>query len=53
MSSSKNIKSPRIIKITRDLKNVADEIEKINKIEELETKIIIESAKRKLSAKEK
>ena len=37
----------------RELKTPKDAIEEINKIEELETEIIIESAKRKLSAVEK
>ena len=50
MTSPKKIKNPRIIKITRELKNVEGAIEEINKIEELETEMIIESTKRKLSA---
>ena len=53
MTSPKTIKNPRIIKITRELKNVEGAIEEINKIEELETEMIIESTKRKLSAIEK
>ena len=53
MSSLKKIKNPRIIKITIELKNLEDAIEEINKIEELETEMIIESTKRKLSAIEK
>ena len=53
MTSPKKIKNPRIIKITRELKNLEDAIEEINKIEELETEMIIESTKRKLSAIEK
>ena len=53
MSSLKKTKNPRIIKITRELKNLEDAIEEINKIEELETEMIIESTKRKLSAIEK
>ena len=53
MTSPKKIKNPRIIKITRELKNVEGAIEEINKIEELETEMIIESTKRKLSAIEK
>ena len=53
MSSLKKIKHPRIIKITIELKNLEDAIEEINKIEELETEMIIESTKRKLSAIEK
>ena len=53
MSSLKKIKNPRIIKITKELKNLEDAIEEINKIEELETEMIIESTKRKLSAIEK
>ena len=48
MSSFKEIKNPRLIKITRNLKDQEDSIEKINKIEELETEI-----KRKLNATEK
>ena len=53
MTSPKKIKNPRIIKITRELKNVEGAIEEINKIEKLETEMIIESTKRKLSAIEK
>ena len=53
MTSPKKIKNPRIIKITREIKNVEGAIEEINKIEELETEMIIESTKRKLSAIEK
>ena len=53
MSSPKEIKNPGLIKIMRDLKNLENAIEKINKIEELETKIIIESTKRKLNVIEK
>ena len=53
MTGPKKIKNPRIIKITRELKNVEGAIEEINKIEELETEMIIESTKRKLSAIEK
>ena len=53
MTSPKKIKNPRIIKITRELKNVEGAIEEIYKIEELETEMIIESTKRKLSAIEK
>ena len=53
MSSPKEIKNPGLIKIMRDLKNLEHAIEKINKIEELETKIIIESTKRKLNVIEK
>ena len=37
----------------RELKHLRDAIEKINKIEQLETKNIIEFTKRKLNAKEK
>ena len=37
MTSPKKIKNPRIIKITRELKNLEDAIEEINEIEELET----------------
>ena len=37
----------------KELKNLEDAIEETNKIEELETEIIIESRKRKLSAIEK
>ena len=37
----------------KELKNLEDAIEEINKIEELETEIITESTKRKLSAIEK
>ena len=37
----------------KELKNLEDAIEETNKIEELETEIIIESTKRKLSAIEK
>ena len=46
MSSPKKIKNPR-------LQRAKDAIEKINKIEELEREIIIESTKRKLNAIEK
>ena len=53
MTSPKTIKNPRIIKITRELKNVEGAIEEINKIEELETEMIIESTKRILRAIEK
>lgn len=53
MTGPKKIKNPRIIKITRELKNVEGAIEEIYKIEELETEMIIESTKRKLSAIEK
>ena len=37
----------------RELNNLEDAKEEINKIEELETKIIVQSIKRKLSAIEK
>ena len=37
----------------KELKNLEDAIEEINKIEELETVIIIESTQRKISAVEK
>ena len=37
----------------KELKNLEDAMEEINKIEELETVIIIESTKRKISAVEK
>ena len=37
----------------RELKNIDDAIEEISRIEELETEIIIEFIKRKLSAIEK
>ena len=53
MSSPKEIKNIRLIKIKKELKNLEDAIEEINKIEELETVIIIESTKRKISAVEK
>ena len=48
MSSPKEIKNPRLIKIIRELKNREDAIEEINKIQELNTEIIIEPTKRKL-----
>ena len=53
ISCPKKIKNLRLRKIMRELKNLEDAIEEINKIEELETEIIIESTKRKLSAIEK
>ena len=53
MSSPKEIKNLRLVKLMRELKNLGDAIEEVNKIEELETEIIIESIKRKLSAIEK
>ena len=53
MSSPKEIKNPRLRNTMREVKSLEDAIEKIDKIEELETKIIIESTERKLSAIEK
>ena len=50
MSTPKNL---RLIKIMISQKNLEDAIEEINKIEQLETEIIIESKKRELSAIEK
>ena len=53
ISSPKEIKNPGLRKMIRELKSLEDAIEKINKIEELETEILIEFTKRKLSAIEK
>ena len=54
MSNPKKIKNPGLIKTMRELKKCLEHaIEKLNKIEELETEIIIESTKRKVSAIEK
>ena len=53
MSSLKKIKNLRLIKIMKELKDLEDAIKEINKIEELETEIVIESTKRKLSEIEK
>ena len=53
MSNPKRIKNLILIKIMKELKNLEDAIEEINKIEELESEIIIEFSKRKLSAIEK
>ena len=53
MSSLQKIKNLRLPKIMKELKNLEDAIKEINKIEELETEIIIESTKRKRSAVEK
>ena len=50
MSSPKKIKDPRLIKITRELKNLEDAVKKKK---DLETEIIIESAERRLCAIEK
>ena len=50
MSSPKKIKKPRLIKIMRELKSLENAIEEICRIEELETEIIVEATKRKLSA---
>ena len=47
------IKNFRLIQIMKELKSLVDAIEEINKIKELETEIIIESTKKKLSAIEK
>ena len=47
------IKNFRLIQIMKELKSIVDAIEGINKIKELETEIIIESTKKKLSAVEK
>ena len=47
------IKNFRLIQIMKELKSLVDAIEGINKIKELETEIIIESTKKKLSAIEK
>ena len=47
------IKNFRLIQIMKELKGLVDAIEGINKIKELETEIIIESTKKKLSAIEK
>ena len=49
MSNPKKIKNLILIKIMKELKNLEDAIEEINKIEELEPEIIIEFSKRKLS----
>ena len=53
MSNPKKIKNLILIKIMKELKNLEDAIEEINKTEELEPEIIIEFSKRKLSAIEK
>ena len=53
MSRPKKIKNLRIIKIITELKNLEDATEEINKLQELDAEIIIESTKRKLSAIEK
>ena len=50
MSSPKEIKNLKLRRIMIELKDPKDATEKINKIEELETEIIIESTKRKLGA---
>ena len=50
MSSPKEIKNLKLRRIMIELKDPEDATEKINKIEELETEIIIESTKRKLGA---
>ena len=52
ISSPKEIKNFRLTKIMEELKNLEDVIEEINKIEKLETDIIIESTNRKLSVVE-
>ena len=53
ISSPKKIKSLRLIKIMKELKNLEDAIEEMNKTEELETELMIESTKGKHSATEK
>ena len=53
MSSPKKIKNLKLRRIMIELKNLEDATEEIHKLEELETEIIIESTKRKLSAIEK
>ena len=53
MPCPKKIKNLKLIKIMKELKNPEDAIEEINKMEELETEIIIGSTKKKLSAIEK
>ena len=53
MSSLKKIKNLKVRRIMIELKSLADAIEEIYKIEELETEIIIKSTKGKLSAIEK
>ena len=50
MSCAKKIENPRLRRILIELKNQEDVIDLLNKIEELETQIIIETTKRKLSA---
>ena len=50
ISSSKEVKNSRLKKIMRELKNIEDAMEQINKIEKSETNIIIESTKRELNA---
>ena len=47
MSNPKKIKNLILIKIMKELKNLEDAIEEINKIEELETKIIVQFTKKK------
>ena len=53
MSSLKKIKNPRLIKTMTELKILKHATEEINKIKELETEIITESTKRKLSTIER
>ena len=53
ISSPKKIKSLRLITIMKELKNLEDAIEEMNKTEELETELMIESTKGKHSATEK
>ena len=50
MSCAKKIENPRLRRILIELKNQEDVIDLLNKIEELETQIIIEPTKRILSA---
>ena len=50
MSCAKKIKNPRLRRILIELKNQEDVIDLLNKIEELETQIIIEPTRRKLRA---
>ena len=53
MSSPKEIKDHKLIKIIKELKNLEDAIEERNKIEELEIEVIKQITKIKLNVVEK
>ena len=53
MSSPKEIKDHKLIKIMKELKNLEDAIEERNRIEELETEVIKQFTKIKLNVVEK